>query len=411
LLQEVRGTDWKRKMIKKLRIKFIFISLASVATVFLLIMSVIFAINYKNVVERADMLLDVLSSNMGDFPVQDKAHKRRPGFTPETPYETRFFWVKLDDDGNVTDTNTKSIKALDEDEIEKYAKDAYKESDKGFINSYRYQKSETDGEILVVFVDCTRDLQMFKDFVVTGIFVCVLGLFLVFWAVFFLSKLALSPVERAMERQKRFITNVSHELKTPLTVIDASIEVIEMENGGSKWTENAKEQVVRLRDLCEHLVELSRFDEKGLSQFAWFDMSELTESLALWFETPIQAQNRQLVLNIEKGIKLNGDKKAVTRLIDQLMDNAVKYSEGDGDITVSLTKSGSKVVLEVSNPSSVPEGEHDEFFERFWRRDESRSDRGSYGIGLSAVSMIAEEHHGRVSAVSDGKTVKIKIVL
>ncbi len=398
-------------MIKKLRRKFILIALASVTAVLFILMTIIFSFNYKSVVERADSILEVLSTNMGKFPREGGFPHRRPGFTPETPYETRFFSARLDSEGNIISTDTMAIKAIDSDDIKKYAQSAFDKRDSGFLGSYRYKKTQTDGETLVVFVDCTRDLGIFRNFVFIGISVSLIGLFLFFVAIFFLSKFALSPVETALARQKRFITDASHELKTPLTVIDASIEVIEMENGESRWTENAKEQVVRLRDLCEGLVELTRLDEKtGTNTFESFDFSSVAASSALPFEAPIEAQGRRLVIETEENITVNGDKKSLARLVTLLMDNAVKYSEGEGDIFLRLTKNAGKAMLEVINPCTLEKGEHPEFFERFWRKDEARSDSKGFGIGLSVAKSIAEEHRGKIFAESNGKFVRIRFI-
>ncbi len=398
-------------MIKKLRRKFILISLVSVAAVLFLLMVIIFSFNYRSVVERADSILEVLSTNMGRFPREPGGPHRRPGFTPETPYETRFFSVKLDSSGNVISADTVAIKAIDSRDIHKYAQDALNKGDKGFLDEYRFKKTQTDEFVLIVFVDCTRDLGIFRNFVFVGLFVSLIGLLLFFVAIFFLSKLALSPVELALTRQKRFITDASHELKTPLTVIDASIEVIEMENGESKWTENAKEQVVRLRDLCEGLVELTRLDEKmGSGNFESFDFSSVVTSLALSFEASIEAQGRRLVIEAQENVTVNGDKKALSGLVTILMDNAVKYSEGEGDIFLGLSESSGKVILEVINPCPMDEGEHSEFFERFWRKDESRSDSKGFGIGLSIAKSVAEEHRGKISAESNSKFVRIRFI-
>lgn len=398
-------------MIKKLRRKFILISLASVMAVLFIIMAIIFAFNYRSVVNRADTLAEILSANMGQFPRGEKLRGKRPDFTPETPYETRFFTVTADADGNIKSTNAMAIKAIGSEDIVSYAQRALEKGDKGFLDSYRFLKKAQRDDTLIVFVDCTRDLHMFRNFVLTGISVCLIGLLLVYIAVFLLSKLALSPVETAMARQKRFITDASHELKTPLTVIDASIEVIEMENGESRWTQNAKEQVIRLRDLCEGLVELTRLDERSsVGEHEEFDMSSVTHAAALPFEAPLEARGRRLVLDIGDGIRRKGNKKLVARLVTLLTDNAVKYSEGEGDVYVSLHQSGSKTVLEVVNPSTAEEGEHPEFFERFWREDKSRSAEKGFGIGLSTAKAIADEHRGKIFAESNGKFMRIRFI-
>lgn len=400
-------------MINKLRVKFILVSLAAVTVVLAVMMTGIFAVNYNNLSNRADDLLDVLISNKGRFPGEGASFRRRPDFTPETPYETRFFSVRLDANGNILAMNTGAIRAIDSDDAAEYARRAVKKGSRGFLDNYRFKKAEDAGGTLIVFVDCTRDLNMFGNFVVTGISVSLLGLMLVFVAVFFLSGIALAPVRTAMDRQKRFITDASHELKTPLTVIDANLDVLEMENGSNRWIDNAKEETVRLRQLCEGLVELSRMDEgKSKRELERFDLVEAVSSAVLPFESVIEADGRHLHIDAPKGIEVNADKQSVTRLVGILVDNAVKHSSGDGDIGVRVSTRAGRSMLEVINPAEgLESGGHPEFFERFWRSDESRSkETGGFGIGLSVAKAIAEEHRGKIFAESNGDLLRIVFI-
>ena len=223
---------------------------------------------------------------------------------------------------------------------------------------------------------------------------------LVYLIVVRLSRRAMEPVVQSVQRQKQFITDAGHELKTPITVIATSLRLLEMEVGQQKWLEKAQNQTERLKELVNSLVTLSRMDEEEsplkLSDFA---VSEAVEETAESFRDFARSQGHPLELAIVPGLTYCGDEYAVRQLVSILLDNAVKYALPETAIRFVLEKGKRGVVLRCSNACTpLAEGETEKLFDRFYRSDQARSADGSFGVGLSIARSIAEGHHGFIRA-------------
>ena len=238
---------------------------------------------------------------------------------------------------------------------------------------------------------------------------------LVFLLVFFISKIVVKPIADSYEKQKRFITDAGHEIKTPLAIIDANTEVLEMEQGESEWTASIKNQVNRLSSLTERLIFLSKMDEETIIfSMEEFSLSGLISDMAASFQAVAKAQEKVLQLEIEQGVFYYGNESSFRQLLSILIDNAMKYSNPYGNITLSLHQSERKVEFMISNTvDQVPQGNLDRLFERFYRLDSSRnSETGGYGLGLSAAKAIIIAHKGKITAWSaNGKLISFLIVL
>ena len=262
---------------------------------------------------------------------------------------------------------------------------------------------------LYIGEDCTWTV------LVTTISVSLLGLAAVFVLVVIFSRMVFRPVEESIQKQKRFITDASHELKTPLTIIDANTEVMEMESGESQWTKSTRKQIQRLSGLVQQLVTLSRLDEeKGPEEKCEFNLSEAVSECVQPYESLAQTREKNLTLNIEEDITYTGDERSIRQLAGILMDNAVKYSSENGNITLTLKKKGKKIFLEVYNDADdLPQGKLDVLFERFYRLDSSRnSGTGGSGIGLSVAKAIVQAHKGKITAENkNGRGLTITVIL
>ena len=240
------------------------------------------------------------------------------------------------------------------------------------------------------------------------------GLLLIFALVLLLSKAAIRPMAESYEKQKRFITDASHELKTPLAVLNADTEVLEITAGESEWTESNKNQVKRLNSLTEKLVMLSRMDEEAYKPAAAdFDLSAAVGEIAASFDAVAVSRGRTYETAIEPGVRMTGDEGAIRQMTSLLIDNAMKYSDDGGTVRVSLRKTGRSRELAVYNTvEQIRPGRHDELFERFYRADESRASKtGGHGIGLSVVKAVAAAHKAKVSAVSaDGRSISFTVI-
>lgn len=410
-------------MIKKLRQKFIAIAMLSVFIVLTLILGIINIRVYSNVNVRTDEILSVLTENEGRFPNMGKKpgtnkmdKKMKDGMSPETPYETRYFTVFFDDRGNVSAADTGFVAAISTDDAMELAKEAYENSRVSkFIGNYKYKKANFNGGTMVVFIDCSRDLDTVHSFVMTSIIMGAIGMILVFILVVILSKIVVKPMAESYDKQKRFITDASHEIKTPLSIISANTDIVEMENGESQWTKSIRHQVERMTSLTNSLVSLARMDEGvNLMNMKDFSLSDAVFEEAEYFESIAQSNGKSLKINIEENILYKGDEKILRQLVCILLDNAMKYSNDGGNIEISLKKKGRHSELCVSNSvDNIEKGNHDILFDRFYRGDSSRnSGTGGYGIGLSMAESIVKNHKGSITSVSpDSKTIKFICVL
>ena len=419
-------------MIRDLRKKFILVAMLSTMLVLTAIMGVVNFSNYREMLDRADEMTALLEQNDGKFPEEPSWHeqddtetppakpendeKDKSRFSVETPFETRYFTVTVDENGEVTDCDLDRIAAVDEETAEEYTQTAQqKNKTTGFQGIYRYRVTETEDGAKYVFLDCRREISNFRTVLVTTISVSLLGLAAVFVLVVIFSRMVFRPVEESIQKQKRFITDASHELKTPLTIIDANIEVMEMESGESQWTKSTRKQIQRLSGLVQQLVTLSRLDEeKGLEEKCEFNLSEAVSECVQPYESLAQTREKNLTLNIEEDITYTGDERSIRQLAGILMDNAVKYSSENGNITLTLKKKGKKIFLEVYNDADdLPQGKLDVLFERFYRLESSRnSGTGGSGIGLSMAKAIVQAHKGKITAENkNGRGLTITVIL
>lgn len=419
-------------MIRDLRKKFILVAMLSTMLVLTAIMGVVNFSNYREMLDRAGEMTALLEQNDGKFPEEPSWHeqddtetppakpendeKDKSRFSVETPFETRYFTVTVDENGEVTDCDLDRIAAVDEETAEEYTQTAQqKNKTTGFQGIYRYRVTETEDGAKYVFLDCRREISNFRTVLVTTISVSLLGLAAVFVLVVIFSRMVFRPVEESIQKQKRFITDASHELKTPLTIIDANTEVMEMESGESQWTKSTRKQIQRLSGLVQQLVTLSRLDEeKGLEEKCEFNLSEAVSECVQPYESLAQTREKNLTLNIEEDITYTGDERSIRQLAGILMDNAVKYSSENGNITLTLKKKGKKIFLEVYNDADdLPQGKMDVLFERFYRLDSSRnSGTGGSGIGLSVAKAIVQAHKGKITAENkNGRGLTITVIL
>ena len=408
-------------MLKRLRRKFIGITMCSIVLVLGSIIGIINLANYWNINNNADALLSVLAENDGVFPrvgdMEGSGQKPPPrDMSPEAPFNTRYFTVVLRLDGTVFSVDTGRIAAVSSEEAAEYAAQLYAQGKTGgFFENYKYQAHACNEGIMYIFLDCNEELETFYSFLFVSILASLIGILLVFALVLFFSKLAVRPVAESYEKQKQFITDASHEIKTPLTVIDANTEVLEMESGENEWTKSIKNQVKRLASLTEKLVFLSRMEEENAAlQMADFSLSEAILQTAQPYEAIAEVQGKTLSLEIERNVSYYGNEVSLRQLISLLLDNAMKYSNPGGSIAVQFRTAGKNKVLSVKNTvSHIQKGKLDMLVERFYRLDSSRiSQTGGYGIGLSVARAIVTAHKGKISAQSDdGRSILFTIVL
>lgn len=405
-------------MIRKLRVKFIAISMISTMTVLFLIIGSINLLNYREMGTNADMILNILIENNGRLPdnIYQSQRKKHTNISPETSFESRYFTVFIENNTETYDVDTDKIAAVDQQKAIQFARKIKKNREKhGFISKYRYVKQETSEGITIYFLDCTKSMLSFKTFLVSSIFVSILGVTAVFLLVVVLSKKAIEPVAQSYEKQKRFITDAGHEIKTPLTIIDADTTILEMEYGENEWLSDINIQTKRLADLTNDLIYLSKMEEENTKiEMIEFPFSDVVEEVAQSFQNLATVQKKVFQTDIKPMVSIKGDEKSIRQLISILLDNAVKYCGENGNIRLSVWKKGKNTMMSVYNTTNEMKKENlEHLFDRFYRMDESRnSQTGGYGIGLSIAQAIVIAHKGKIQASSeDGRSLLIKVTL
>lgn len=495
-------------MLKKLRRKFIAIAMLSVSIVLIAIVGTINIANYISTNEALDARLKLIAGNGGTFPdlleqknmgvegnktdsinngtstrkeppsgridvqppedmnpadlnendINDNDLKendlKRHGISPESQFDTRYFTVTINSKGEVENIDTSKIASVSSENAAEYAKKLWKSGKKGdgksgFAESCKYLTVDEDGSTMYIFLSCQRELSTIKTYILASVGISVFGLVVVFVMIYFFSGKILKPVSESYEKQKRFITDASHEIKTPLTIIDANTEVIEMMEGENEWTNSTRKQVARLTSLTEKLVFLSRMDEEATKlEMLEFSLSDAILDTAEPFKTVARTKGKKLTIDVTNGILYTGDEKTIRQLISILLDNAMKYSGCSSasfekgninktnlnkttktqndcvttinqapEIEISLKTSGKNRIITVWNTvdetANIKKGRQDLLFERFYRTDTSHNSKtGGFGIGLSAAYAIVKAHKGKITAESkDGRSIKFTIVL
>ena len=412
-------------MIYRLQRKFILICTVSVLTVIALVFGVILVLNISSMNRNMDMLADRVSEGGGRFPgaMEEKPHPDKipprteqdfEFITPETPFSTRHFTVFFDKQGEVARTNTESIYSITEEVAVGYAESVLDDEDtRGWIDNYRYKVFSTEMGKGVVFVDGSMSRSsLMQSMTIAGL--VLLGCAaLVLILIFLLSKKAVKPIAESYEKQKQFITDANHELKTPLTLILANLDIAEAELGKNEWLDDIRSEGHRMTELVNQLVALSRMDEEGQPlNIAEVSLGELVADTVAEFEPLAKERGKAITSSIDKEISYLGDEALLHRLVGILMDNAIKYCDQDGDISVTLRR-GRRVMLTVENTyAAVDDLELNRLFDRFYRADKARKFTGGYGVGLSMAKAIAEKHKGEITAYKkDATHIGFKIVL
>lgn len=437
-------------MEKRLRQKFVLVAMLSVAAALALILVVINAVNYQSVCRMADDRIEAIVENGGSFPGVFNADEARVGqeetsdtsvvileelsatyidrsyglskraadiMDKEAPYDTRYFTVTVNGDGTIARVDVNHVAATTAQDACTYALQVSTKSAKhGFYGAYRYRVVHTDEGSLYVFVDCSRELSNFEAFLGASAAIGMGAWLLVFILMVIFSRVAVRPIVESYRKQQRFITDASHEIKTPLAVIGAANDVLEIEAGESEWTQSIAAQVTRLKSLTERLVFLARMDE-GATQFEKtdLDLSELVEYASEPFCAVAESRGKKLVRDMETGLRIQGDISALSQVVELLLDNATRYASDGSKIELALKKrSRGGATLQVSNAvDAMPEGDLRRLFDRFYRADTSRnSQTGGSGVGLSVAQAIVEAHGGSIRAQAlDAHTICFTVIL
>ena len=392
-------------MIRSLRRKFILIAMASlVGTMAVLCAAIGFGSRYTTT-RRVDKAISILYQNGGTFlPPGSRVDPSDFNFqvTPETAFETRYIIVELTRQKEIRSVDLEHIAALDRQTVvDTISQIINTGAERGYVDHYRFGVfPNEDGGNTVIVLDCFLQLQASNNMLRIMVIIFLACVLIVFALLLILSKRATRPFVDNLNRQRQFVTDASHELKTPLAILSADMGLLEDTYGEDKWLESAKSQITRLDRLIKNLVELARTEETIKEDTAEvFSVSEIAQASADTFQPLAEADGKTLTSEIPDEISLKGVQDNFFRLFSILLDNAVKYCDPAGNIHLSVSVRGRNIYISVSNPcAGVDTAQLSRYFDRFYRADSSRArSTGGYGIGLSTAKAIVTRHKGRIS--------------
>ena len=424
-------------MIRKLRTKLILLVMAALFFVLAVIIAGMNIVNYRGIISDADTALMAMAENPSTFsegffqetegfqntkPFEDEESENRRkkekldkmDISPGSRLESRYFSAIVDNaDGEVISLITSHSFTMDNDIVQDYVDMITgKSKTNGFVDYFRYYKIQEDDTTKIIFLDCGREMDSARFFLLSSTVISLLGYLIVSAIVAYFSGRIIRPIAESYEKQKRFITDAGHEIKTPLAIINADVDVLEMDYEENEWLDDIKKQTKRLTELTNDLVYLARMEEEDRKvEKIEFPVSDLAEEVFDSFQSLAQTQNKRYTSSIQPMLTLKGDEKAVRQLISILLDNALKYSPEGGVVSLDLKKTGKSLTLSVSNttvsgmdPANLPH-----LFDRFYRMDSSRNSKtGGHGIGLSIAQAIMAAHGGKIQAATEtGHDLKI----
>ena len=332
-----------------------------------------------------------------------------------------FYSVLLTSEKEVVKTDLGINGIYKENELVSIAKDILsKNKSEGNIDSLSYLVTTHDDYILVAFIDNTIVNDSFNTLLMWALIVSGVSLAIAFVVSIFIAKRIVKPLEENDRKQRQFISDAGHELKTPVSIINANAELLSREIKDNEWLSNIQYENERMRLLITELLDLSRAENKKV-EFEKIDYSHLVTGEVLPFETLAFEKGLTINSDIEDGISVLGNQNQLKQLTSILLDNAIKYTDGGKEINVSLKSDHKVAILSVENYcKDVPLEKQVHLFERFYRVDEARtndssqSDSNHYGLGLAIAKAIVEGHNGKIGATfTNGKaifTVRIGIM-
>ena len=386
-------------MINKLRKKIFWIIQISLSVIILGVIILFTSLSYKNTITSSTIFIDRLEGR-GEF-----KEDRTKDFSESKndKYIEGVYKVEINNNSVILKSNDVT------DEIKDYAIEVSSRIfDEGYIGNYIYKirKSGMNGKEITL-IESESTIKGLKTTIIVSIAIGVLGLIIVYIIAKKISKTIVNPVEESFEKQKQFVSDASHELKTPLAVIEANADVLQDKLGENKWITYIRNEVQSMNKLVNDLLVLARMENANTSSNQKFDLSKEVQMSVAVFESLIYEKKIKLETNIDDRIEFNGDKEDIKHIISILLDNSIKHTEENNKIIVNVKKEKNDIKIEVKNQGEpIPEEEREKIFERFYRIDKARSrSEKRYGLGLPIAKGIVEKYKGSIYCVSkDGYT-------
>ena len=383
-------------MIDKLQKRIFWIIQISLSVIVLGIIILFTTFSYRNTITSSTMFMDRLEGKKINEPKE---------FSEEINDRYIEGVYRLQVSNNNVTSKSEDIT----DEIRKYAIEVSNSSfDEGFIGNYIYKvrKIGLNGKE-VTLIESEDTINGLKTIIIVAIVVGVLGLIIIYIIAKRISKTIVKPVEDSFEKQKQFVSDASHELKTPLAVIQANADVLQDKIGENKWITYIQKEVQSMNKLVNDLLVLAKMENTNTSNNQKFDLSKEVQMSVSVFESMIYEKKIELETNISEGVEFNGDKEDIKHIISIILDNAIKHTEENGKIIVNTLKEKSDIKIEIMNQGEpISEEDKEKIFERFYRVDKARNrNEKRYGLGLSIAKEIVEKYNGNIYTTSkDGFT-------
>ena len=396
-------------MIKKLQRRCIRIALVALALAMLMVILVVNAANWFSVRSELNATLAFLAENsamnredLGRHMMGKNRHDRN------RVSESSWFTAVYAPDGTRLNLSLMNMMDPDEESAAALADQAMQSGrSSGRIQDYLFRIQETSFEgKSVLLLNCEQKIAAVRTLALISLGACLGSILLAFLLVTLASRKAIEPTIRNMEQQKQFITNASHELKTPLTVISTNMELLQMELPENQWIKSTRKQTTQMQHLVDELVYLSRMEEENAPLIMEsVSLTSLIRETSEPFIAMAEYQGKNMDVTAADSLTLRGDRASLQRLLSTLLENAVKYASPEGRILVRAQNEGRHILMTVSNDVSRPLTEEQcrQLFNRFYRADASRSKekQSGFGIGLAIAAAIVEKHGGTISAAME----------
>ncbi|MBE6940011.1 MAG: HAMP domain-containing histidine kinase [Ruminococcaceae bacterium] len=396
-------------MIQKLRWKIVAINLLFVTAVLLAIFGGVYMTSRASLVQRSEQELHkALRGDLNYDPM-------RPGQESAQPC----FIADIYRDGTARVSGSSYYRLDDEALIMELIRDCMeREESAGLLEEYSLRYLRSDGPLYtrIAFTDSTVEQDTLRALVRSSLLIGAAALLVLTFCSYLLAGLATRPVEKAWREQQQFLSDASHELKTPLTVILSSAELLaEQQPAGEngRYLENIREESGRMKRLVDSMLTLARTESgQGMAEPVPVNLSELAMDTALTFEAVAYEAGQKLVCHVAPDLQVLGQPDQLRQVMSVLLDNAIKYAPAGEEITLSLQRTERNALLQVSNPGRpIPPEQLEHLFDRFYRADESRSRQEGFGLGLPIARSIVQALHGTIRCQSDQQATRFQVML
>ena len=380
-------------MIKKLNQRIFLLIMVSLSIIILGTIILFAVLNYSNTINTTTFMLDRF---MGEEP-KKSPDERADDYKIKSETTINGVYNFLVQDSIIVQSSNPSNDKI----INEYAlKIAKKNTEKGIIGRYIYRvRKIKPNTVRITFVENEDTISHIKTIYIVSSIIAIASLFTIYKLAKKVSKMIVKPVEETFEKQKQFISDASHELKTPLAVIEANSDVLENEIGKNKWIDYIQNETESMNNLINELLLLAKIENvDNVKEYKQLNLSKEVEIILSMFES--MAYEKQVIIKskINENITMNGNKEDIEHIVSTLTDNAIKHTEAQKEVVVELKKEKNEIILEVKNMGDlIPEKEREKIFERFYRIDKSRNrNEKRYGLGLAIAKSTIEKYNGKI---------------